>query len=66
MYARSSTFRGRPDSLDAGIEYVRDEVLPTMMGMEGCIGLSMLANRETGLCIATSAWRSLETRKDSM
>lgn len=65
MYARSSTFRGRPDSLDAGIEYVRDEVLPTMMGMEGCVGLSMLANRETGLCIATSAWRSLESRKDS-
>ena len=65
MYARSSTFRGRPDSIDAGIEYVRDEVLPTMLGMEGCVGLSMLANRETGLCITTSAWHSLETRKES-
>jgi hypothetical protein len=65
MYARSSTFRGRPDSIDAGIGFVRDEVLPTMLVMDGCVGLSMLANRETGLCITTSAWHSQETRKDS-
>ena len=65
MYARSSTFRGRPDSIDAGIDFVRDEVLPTMLVMDGCVGLSMLANRETGLCITTSAWHSLETRNGS-
>ena len=65
MYARSSTFRGRPDSIDAGIDFVRDEVLPTMLVMDGCVGLSMLANRETGLCITTSAWHSLETRTGS-
>jgi len=65
MYARSSTFRGRPDSIDAGIDFVRDEVLPTMLVMDGCVGLSMLANRETGLCITTSAWHSLETRAGS-
>ena len=65
MYARSSTFRGRPESIDAGIDFVRDEVLPTMLVMDGCVGLSMLASRETGLCITTSAWHSLETRKDS-
>jgi hypothetical protein len=65
MYARSSTFRGRPESIDAGIDFVRDEVLPTMLVMDGCVGLSMLANRETGLCITTSAWHSLETRKHS-
>jgi hypothetical protein len=65
MYARSSTFRGQPDSIDAGIEYVRHEVLPTMMAVDGCVGLSMLANRETGVCITTSAWHSPETRADS-
>lgn len=65
MYARSSTFRGRPESIDAGIAFVRDEVLPTILVMDGCVGLSMLANPETGLCITTSAWHSLETRKDS-
>ena len=65
MYARSSTFRGRPELIDAGIEFVRSEVLPTMLVMDGCVGLSMLANRETGLCITTSAWHSLDTRTGS-
>ena len=65
MYARSSTFRGPPDSIDAGIEFVHSEVLPTILVMDGCVGLSMLANRETGHCITVSAWHSLESRKDS-
>ena len=65
MYARSSTFRGRPGSLDDGIEFVCDEVLPSLLEIEGCVGVSMLANNETGLCITTSAWQSLETRKNS-
>lgn len=65
MYARSSTFRGRPESIDAGIEYVRSEVLPSILVMDGCVGLSMLANRETGHCITTSAWHSPDTRRES-
>jgi heme-degrading monooxygenase HmoA len=31
-----------------------------IQGMEGCIGLSMLVDRQSGRCIATSAWRSEE------
>lgn len=65
MYARSSTFRGRPESIDAGIGFVRCEVLPTVLVMDGCVGMAMLANRETGVCITTSAWHSLESRRDS-
>jgi len=29
--------------------------------MDGCIGLSMLVNRDTGHCIVTSAWRDEES-----
>lgn len=65
MHARSSTFRGRPESIDAGIEFVRSEALPTVLVMDGCVGLAMLANRETGRCITTSAWHSLETKEES-
>jgi hypothetical protein len=65
MYARCSTFRGRADSIDAGIKYVRCEALPTVLVMDGCVGMSMLANRETGLCIAASAWDSPQARTES-
>ncbi|GAA1600705.1 antibiotic biosynthesis monooxygenase [Kribbella sancticallisti] len=58
MYARSTTFMARPESVDAGIAQVRDEVMPELDQMEGCIGLSMLADRMSGRCIVTSAWRS--------
>ncbi len=30
--------------------------MPAITAMDGCIGLSMLVDRESGMCIATSAW----------
>ncbi len=56
MYARSTTVRGDPQKLDDGIAYVRDEVMPALQRMSGCVGLSMLCDRDSGRCIVTSAW----------
>ena len=58
MYARSTTFHGRPDNIDAGIAFVKNEVAPMLDQIEGCRGLSMLVDRGTGMCIATSSWES--------
>jgi len=58
VYARSTTFQAQPDSIDEGIAFVKDEVLPTLTGTDGCIGLSMICDRESGRCITTSAWSS--------
>lgn len=58
VYARSTTVLAHPESIDAGFGHIRDEVMPTLLGMDGCIGLSMLVDRGSGRCIATSAWRS--------
>jgi quinol monooxygenase YgiN len=57
MYARSTTIHGDPGSVDATTAYVRDEVMPAVRDMDGCVGLSMLADRGTGRCIVTTSWR---------
>ena len=49
--------RRPPASVDATTAYVRDEVMPTVREMDGCVGLSMLADRDTGRCIVTTSWR---------
>lgn len=65
MYARSTTIHGNPQSVDEGTAYVRDEVMPAVRGMDGCVGLSMLADRETGMCIVTTSWRDREAMQAS-
>ena len=58
MYARTTTIQGSPDKVDAGIAHVRDVVLPAVTAMDGCIGMSLLVDREAGRAIATTAWES--------
>lgn len=65
MYARSTTLRGRPESVDAGITHFRDDILPTLQDIEGFVGASLIVDRETGLCIITSSWASTEARQAS-
>ncbi|WP_029433175.1 antibiotic biosynthesis monooxygenase [Blastococcus sp. URHD0036] len=65
MYARSTTIRGLTGAIDAGIAYIREEALPAVREMPGCVGLSLLTDRDTGRSIATSAWRDEETMRAS-
>ena len=65
MHARTTTIDARADAIEAGIGYVRDEVMPTITDMPGCIGMSLVADRATGRVIATSAWESEEAMKAS-
>jgi hypothetical protein len=51
--------------IDAGITYVREEVMSHLLAMDGCIGLSMLVDRTTGRCIITSAWRTEDAMRAS-
>jgi quinol monooxygenase YgiN len=57
MHARSTTIHGTPDAVDATVAFVRDDVMPTVRDMDGCVGLSMLADRDTGRCIVTTSWQ---------
>jgi hypothetical protein len=58
VYARSTTFHGRPDNIEAGVAFVKNEAGPMLDKIAGCRGLSMLVDRETGQCIVTSSWES--------
>ena len=60
MYARSTTITADPSKIDEGIAFVRDEVWPTVRAAEGCLGLSMLGDRESGRAIVTTSWATQE------
>jgi heme-degrading monooxygenase HmoA len=60
MYARSSTIQSQPSAIDTGIAHVRDTLMPALTSIEGFTGLSLLVDRSSGKCIATSAWESDE------
>ena len=65
MRARSTEISGTPRSVDAAVEHARDEVLPAVRRMDGCLGLSVLADRTGGRCIVTTSWRDQAALHDS-
>ena len=65
MYARSTNIQGAPEQLKGTIAYIRDEVMPTMLILDGCIGLSMMVNRQSGRSITTTAWRDQASMSSS-
>jgi hypothetical protein len=68
MYARSTTFTDKPAAVEPAVALVRDEIMPALLEIEGCTGLSMLVDRRSGGCVVTTAWddedavRASETR----
>ncbi len=62
MYARTTTVRGDPRTVDDGTAFARSDVWPRSERMDGCVGMSMLADRGAGRCIVTAAW----TTEDAM
>jgi quinol monooxygenase YgiN len=58
VYARSTTIQAQPSSIDAGIAHVRDVIMPALQDVDGCTGLSLLVDRDSGRCIATTAWET--------
>lgn len=66
MYARTTTIQADRSKIDEGIAHVRDKVLPAVTAMDGCVGMSLLVDRESGRCIATTAWASEAALKGSL
>ncbi|RBY76249.1 hypothetical protein DQ239_14800 [Blastococcus sp. TF02-09] len=65
MYARSTSFHGDPHRIDDAVRYVRDRAMPALMGMDGFVGISMLADRASGRSIITSSFEDLTALRRS-
>ncbi|GAA1967013.1 hypothetical protein [Microbacterium deminutum] len=65
MYARSTTIIAQPARIDDGIALVNDELMSMMTDIEGCMGLSLLVDRSSCRCIATSSWESEDAMRGS-
>ena len=60
MHVRTTEIQADPAKVDDGIAVVSDEIFPAVSGMDGCVGMSLLVNRDSGRAIATTAWESEE------
>jgi hypothetical protein len=65
MYVRTSEVRGDPARTDHGLRLVREDIFPAVTAMDGCAGMSLLVDRQTGRCIATTSWQSEDAMRMS-
>jgi hypothetical protein len=58
VHARSTTIHAQTSSIDDGIAYMRNDVMPELESVDGYVGISLLVDRESGQCIITAAYES--------
>jgi heme-degrading monooxygenase HmoA len=65
VFVRTTELQAETTRIDEGISIVRDDIFPAVSEMTGCVGMSLLVNRDSGRCIATTAWRSQDAMRES-
>jgi hypothetical protein len=62
VHACSATIQADPQRIDDGIRAVQEHAMPALMDTDGCVGISMFCDRESGRCIVTTSWTSEPAR----
>jgi heme-degrading monooxygenase HmoA len=65
MYIRTTEIEGEPAAIDDGLRLVREEIFPAVSAMDGCVGMSMLIDRDSARCVTTTAWSSEDAMQAS-
>ena len=66
IHARTAIHHGRPENVKACVRFLRDDAVPTILSMPQCVGLSVLADHRSGLCIVSTAWETREAMHASV
>ena len=65
MYVRTTVIQADPAKIDEGLTVVSQEVFPAVSDIDGNVGMSLFVSRESGRCIACTAWDSDEAMRES-
>jgi hypothetical protein len=65
MYARVTTMNGSADSVDAGLDDVKGNILPALRQVPGSAGIMTLTDRTTGRTIGITLWESEAAMRSS-
>lgn len=66
VFSRTATYQGRPQSIDDAVRFQRDEAVPSILAMPKCVGMSVLASRESGMFIVATAWETRDAMHASV
>ncbi len=65
VFVRTTVIQADPAKIDEGIAVTREKVFPSLSDIDGNVGMSLFVSRETGRCIACTAWQSEEAMRRS-
>jgi heme-degrading monooxygenase HmoA len=65
MFARVTTVQGSPNRMDEGIRYFQEQVVPTVVALEGFQGAYLLINRTSGKTVRITFWETTEAEQAS-
>ncbi len=56
MFARVSTFQGKPERLDDGVRFYKENVIPTTKKMTGFKEAFLMVDRKSGKTVGVTIW----------
>jgi heme-degrading monooxygenase HmoA len=65
VYVRTTEVQADPAKIEDGIATIREDIFPAVSDMDGCVGMSLLVDRASGRCIATTAWQSEDAMQET-